>query len=112
MELSHGQDGRGPKPTFSIADTTDSLVAVSGDLMGYSESGIVNRSTKPILSRHFTGLIRIIYYIIRIIYYKDYSVSCMMYVSSVDSRSVYNTIVASKIIGHCNINTGINTILK
>ena len=57
LEFSHGQDGRSPKTTFSIADTADSLVAVSGDLMEYFGSGIVNRSIRPILSRHFTGLI-------------------------------------------------------
>ena len=56
LEFSHGQDGRGPKTTFSIADIAYSSVAVSGDLMEYSGSGIVNRSIRPILSRHFTGL--------------------------------------------------------
>ena len=56
LEFSHGQDGRGPKTTFSIADTADSSVAVSGDLKEYFGSGIVNRSIRPILSRHFTGL--------------------------------------------------------
>ena len=35
LEFSHGQDGRGPKTTFSIADTADSSVTVSGDLMEY-----------------------------------------------------------------------------
>ena len=56
LEFSHGQDGRGLKTTFSIADTADSSVAVSGDLKEYFGSGIVNRSIRPILSRHFTGL--------------------------------------------------------
>ena len=42
MEFSHGQDGRGPKTTFFIVDTADSSVAVSGDLMEYFGSGIVN----------------------------------------------------------------------
>ena len=42
LEFSHGQDGRGPKTTFSTADTADSSVAVSGDLMEYSGSGIIN----------------------------------------------------------------------
>ena len=59
LEFSHGQDGRGPKTTFSFADTTDSSVAVSGDLMEYFGSGIVNKSIRPILSRHFTGLIKL-----------------------------------------------------
>ena len=57
LEFSHSQDGCGPKTTFSIADTADSSVAVSGDLMEYFGSGIVNRSIRPILSRHFTGLL-------------------------------------------------------
>ena len=56
FEFCHGQDERGPKTTFSIADTADSSVAVSGDLMEYFGSGIINRSIRPILSRHFTGL--------------------------------------------------------
>ena len=56
LEFSHGQDGCGPKTTCSIADTADSSVTDSGDLMEYSGSGIVNRSIRPILSRHFTGL--------------------------------------------------------
>ena len=56
LEFSHDQDGRGPNTIFSIADTADSSVAVSGDLMEYSGSGVVNRSIRPILSRHFTGL--------------------------------------------------------
>ena len=55
LEFSHDQDGRGPKTTFSIADTEDSSLTVSGDLMDYSGSGIVNRSIRPILRRHFTG---------------------------------------------------------
>ena len=56
LEFSHGQHGRGSKTTFSIADTADSSVAASGDLMEYSGTGIVSRSIRPILSRHFTGL--------------------------------------------------------
>ena len=32
LEFSHGQDGRGPKIPFSIADTADSSVAVFGVL--------------------------------------------------------------------------------
>ena len=56
LEFSHGQDGRGPKTTFSF---TDNSVAVSVDLMEYFGSGIVNRSIRPILSRHFTGLIKL-----------------------------------------------------
>ena len=56
LEISHVRVGRGPKTTFSIADTADSSVADSGDLIEYSGSGIVNRSITPILSRHFTGL--------------------------------------------------------
>ena len=40
----------------SIADTADSSVAVSGDLMEYFGSGIVDRSIRPILSPHFTVL--------------------------------------------------------
>ena len=55
LEFSHGEDGRDPKTPFSIADTADSSVAVSGDLMEYSGNGIVNRSIRSILSRHFTG---------------------------------------------------------
>ena len=56
LEFSHGQDGRGQKTPFSIAESAESSVAVFGDLMEYSGSGIVNRSITPILSRHFTGL--------------------------------------------------------
>ena len=56
LEFSHGEDGRGPKTTFSIADTADSSVAVSGDLMEYFGSGIFDKSIRPILSPHFTGL--------------------------------------------------------
>ena len=55
LEFSHGQDGSGPKTSFSIAGTADSSVVVSGDLMEYFGSGIVNRSIRPILSRYFTG---------------------------------------------------------
>ena len=56
LEFSHGQDGCGPKTTFSIAESVESSVTVSGDLIEYSGSGIVNRSIAPILSRHFHGL--------------------------------------------------------
>ena len=59
LKFSHGQDGRGKKTTFSIADSVDSSVAVFGDLIEYSGSGIVNISITPILSRHFTGLFRV-----------------------------------------------------
>ena len=48
--------GVAQKTTFSIADSADSSVALSGDLIEYSGSGIVNISITPILSRHFTGL--------------------------------------------------------
>ena len=37
-------------------ESAESSVTVSGDLIEYSGSGIVNRSITPILSRHFTGL--------------------------------------------------------
>ena len=57
MEFSHGRNGCGPKITFSIAESAESSVTVSGDLKEYSGSGIVNRSITPILSRHFPGLI-------------------------------------------------------
>ena len=32
LKFSHGQDGRGQKTTFSIAESADSSVAVSRDL--------------------------------------------------------------------------------
>ena len=53
LEFSHGQIGRGPKITVSIAE---SLGTVSGVSIEYSGSGIANRSITPILSRYFTGL--------------------------------------------------------
>ena len=56
LKFSHSQDGRGQKTTFSIADSANSSVAVSGDLIEYSGSGIGNISITSILSRHFTGL--------------------------------------------------------
>ena len=56
LKFSHGQDGRGQKTPFSIADSAESSVAVSGDLIEYSGSGIVNISITPILSCHFTWL--------------------------------------------------------
>ena len=59
LKFSHGQDGRGQKTTFSIADSAESWVTVSRDLIEYSGSGIVNISITPIFSqnlRHFTGL--------------------------------------------------------
>ena len=45
LEFSHGLDGCGPKTIFSIAESS---VTVSGDLIEYSGSGIVNRSITPI----------------------------------------------------------------
>ena len=38
LEFSHNQDGRGPKTTFSIAESS---VTVSRDLLEYSGSGIL-----------------------------------------------------------------------
>ena len=41
LELSHDQDGRGLKTTFSIVDSADSCVNVSRDPVEYSGSGIL-----------------------------------------------------------------------
>ena len=49
LKFSHSQDGRGQKTTFSIAD---SWVTVSGDVIEYSGSGIVNISITPIFSQN------------------------------------------------------------
>ena len=41
LELSHDQDGCGPKTILSIAESAVSLVTVSGDIIEYSGSGIL-----------------------------------------------------------------------
>ena len=41
LEFFHDQDGRDLKTTFSIADSADSWVTVSRDLVDYSGSGIL-----------------------------------------------------------------------
>ena len=49
LKFSHGQDGRGQKTTFSMAD---SWVTVSRDLIQYYGSVIVNISITPIFSQN------------------------------------------------------------
>ena len=52
LEFSYDQGGRGPKTPFSIAESAESSVAVFGDSIEYSGSGIVYRSITPIFSQN------------------------------------------------------------
>ena len=61
LKFSHGQDGRGQKSTFSIADSVDSWVTVSRVLIEYSGSGIVNISITPIFSQNMPSFYWAIY---------------------------------------------------
>ena len=48
QELPHDQDECGPKTSLSITERAESLVTVSGDLIEYSGSVIVNKSITPV----------------------------------------------------------------
>ena len=61
LKFSHGQDGRGQKTAFSIAD---SWVTVSRQLIEYSGSGIVNISITPIFSQNMPSFYWAISYFI------------------------------------------------
>ena len=76
LKFSHGQDGRGQKTTFSIADSADSWVTVSRDLIEYSGSGIYQlRRFLVKICRHFTGLLCSVRSI-----NKMYIVLCIVYI--------------------------------
>ena len=62
-EFSHGQDGRGLKTTFSIADSEDSWVTVSKDLVEHSGSGTINRSITSIFGQNMLSFYWAIIYI-------------------------------------------------